>query len=44
MTIASKEPKTEEAKKEGELTAAKRLYESVNLHFVPASSRWRERR
>ena len=31
MTIASKEPKTEEAKTEGELTAAKRLYESVNL-------------
>ena len=31
MTIASKEPKTEKAKTEGELTAAKRLYKSVDL-------------
>lgn len=31
MTIASKEPKTEKAKTEGELTAAKRLYESANI-------------
>ena len=31
MTIASKEPKTEKAKTEGEITAAKRLYKSVNL-------------
>lgn len=31
MTIASKEPKSEQAKTEGELTAAKRLYESANL-------------
>ena len=31
MTIASKEPKTEKAKTEGELTAAKRLYASTNI-------------
>jgi hypothetical protein len=31
MTIASGEPKSERAKTEGELTAAKRLYESANL-------------
>ena len=31
MTIASKEPKTEKAKTEGELTAAKRLYTSTNI-------------
>lgn len=32
VTIASKEPKSEESKTEGEITAAKRLYEKVNLH------------
>ena len=32
VTIASKEPKSEKSKTEGEITAAKRLYESVNLH------------
>jgi hypothetical protein len=31
ITIASKEPRTEEAKTEGEITAAKRLYASANL-------------
>lgn len=31
MTIASKEPKSDKAKKEGELTAAKRLYEMTDL-------------
>jgi hypothetical protein len=31
VTIASKEPKTEKAKTEGELTAAKRLYEEANI-------------
>jgi len=31
LTIASKEPKSEEAKTEGEITAAKRLYRSVEL-------------
>ena len=31
MTIASKEPKSEESKTEGELTAAKRLYASTNI-------------
>jgi hypothetical protein len=31
ITIASKEPKSEASKTEGELTAAKRLYQSVNL-------------
>ena len=31
MTIASKEPKSEKAKVEGELTAAKRLYQSANI-------------
>jgi hypothetical protein len=31
MTIASKEPKTEEAKTEGELTAAKRLYADTDI-------------
>lgn len=31
MTIASKEPKTEKAKTEGELTAAKRLYKSTDM-------------
>lgn len=31
LTIASKEPKSEEAKTEGEITAAKRLYQSVEL-------------
>jgi hypothetical protein len=31
MTIASKEPKTEKAKTEGELTAAKRLYSVTNI-------------
>lgn len=31
MTIASKEPKTESAKTEGELTAAKRLYQTTNI-------------
>lgn len=31
ITIASKEPKSEAAKTEGELTAAKRLYQSTNL-------------
>lgn len=31
MTIASKEPKTEKAKTEGELTAAKRLYQSTDI-------------
>ena len=31
VTIASKEPKSEKSKTEGELTAAKRLYESVEL-------------
>lgn len=31
MTIASKEPKSEKAKTEGELTAAKRLYADVNI-------------
>lgn len=31
MTIASKEPKTEKAKIEGELTAAKRLYENTDI-------------
>lgn len=31
MTMASKEPKTEKAKTEGELTAAKRLYESSDI-------------
>lgn len=32
VTIASKEPKSEAAKTEGEITAAKRLYPQVNLH------------
>ena len=32
VTIASKEPKSETSKTEGELTAAKRLYQDVNLH------------
>lgn len=31
VTIASKEPKSEAAKPEGEITAAKRLYQSVDL-------------
>lgn len=31
MTIASKEPKSEKAKTEGELTAAKRLYAETNI-------------
>jgi len=31
MTLASKEPKTEKAKTEGELTAAKRLYRSADI-------------
>ena len=31
MTIASKEPKTQKAKTEGELTAAKRLYQSSDI-------------
>lgn len=31
MTVASKEPKTEKAKTEGELTAAKRLYAETNI-------------
>jgi len=31
MTIASKEPKTEKAKTEGELTAAKRLYQNTDI-------------
>lgn len=31
MTTASKEPKSDKAKKEGELTAAKRLYEMSDL-------------
>lgn len=31
VTIASKEPKSEEAKTEGELTAAKRLYADTNI-------------
>jgi len=31
VTIASKEPKTEKAKTEGELTAAKRLYQSCDI-------------
>jgi hypothetical protein len=32
VTIASKEPKSETSKTEGELTAAKRLYPGTNLH------------
>jgi hypothetical protein len=32
VTIASKEPKSEASKSEGEITAAKRLYPQVNLH------------
>jgi hypothetical protein len=31
MTIASREPKTDKAKTEGEITAAKRLYQSANI-------------
>lgn len=31
VTIASKQPKSEASKAEGELTAAKRLYGNVNL-------------
>ena len=32
VTIASKQPKSEASKTEGEITAAKRLYPQVNLH------------
>jgi hypothetical protein len=32
VTIASKQPKSEASKTEGEITAAKRLYPAVNLH------------
>jgi hypothetical protein len=31
MTIASREPKTDKAGTEGEITAAKRLYQSANI-------------
>ena len=38
ITIASKQPKSEASKTDGELTAAKRLYQSVDFRIAAAGS------